>query len=386
MAKTIQAYLRSAISEFAAVDTIPDDSDPLPSITQNIENCWASVARNGQQKSRITKKSILQTTKAKKQNIPTSTGSVKKSSSGLKEITSYPQDKRLFLRLTNDHEWRKLSPAGIREIVVKKFSISPASISIIMSVRSGFALSLYKDETRQELLKAAIRLSPFDAKLEAASNWTPVVVPTVPKTINTLEGKIEVTKDMLANEIERVSLVRPAFLKMFGRNIIDGPHRTWMAYFSKAPRPGFRVFDESGIVKKFKKRKPLDFCKRCNGHHSPKNCSKAPSCDNCGSNMHTEDLYMASTKCENCGGPHRSDSYKCLARPTRAGKPTKEQLKIFRQAGDREYQAIVRAQIAEERAATIESDMDIVIKSQSENVATENSQASSVESSTEDAR
>ncbi|KHJ30405.1 putative eka-like protein [Erysiphe necator] len=280
MAKTIQAYLRLAISEFAAVDTIPDvpkfiptetilksnsaskvnlprkppvvatplrnltektkhghiqASDPLPSTTKNIENCWVSVTRNGHKKSRTIKKSVLQTTKAKKQNTQTSTGS----------------DKRLFLRLTDDHEWRKLSPAGIREIVVKKLSISPASISTIKPVRSGFALSLYKDETRQELLKAAIRLSPFDAKLEAASNWTPVMVPTVPKTINTLEGKIELTKDMLANEIERVSLVRPAFLKMFGRNIPDAPHRTWMAYFSKAPRPGFRVFDESGIVKKF---------------------------------------------------------------------------------------------------------------------------------------
>ncbi|KHJ35253.1 putative eka-like protein [Erysiphe necator] len=396
MAKTIQAYLRPAISEFAAVDTIPDVLnffpaetllyDPLPSITKNIENCWASVARNGHKKPRTTKKSVLQTTQAKKQNTQTSTGLVKNSSSGPKEITTCPQNKRLFLRLTNDHEWRKLSPAGIREIVVKKLSTSSASISKIKPVRSGFALSLYKDQTRQEFLKAAIRLSPFDAKLEAASNWTPAMVPTIPKTINTLEGKIEVTKDMLANVIERVFLVRPALLKMFGRNIPDAPHRTWMAYFSKAPRPGFRVSDESGIVRKFKKRQPLDFCKRCNGHHSPKNCSRAPSCGNCGSNMHTEDLCMASTKCENFGCPHRSDSYKCLARPTRAGKPTKEQFKIFRQAGDRDYQAIVRAKIAEERAATIESDMDIVINSQSENKATENSQASSVESLTEDAR
>ncbi|POS82054.1 hypothetical protein EPUL_005829, partial [Erysiphe pulchra] len=259
MAKTIQLYLRSAISEFVAADTTPDvpkkppivatplknstekinymniqASNPLPSITKNT----AAVARNGHKKSRTTKNSALQTTQAKKQNSQASAGSAKKkqpipriraSSSGSQTTTN-----------------GKISPAGIREIVIKKLSISPVSIGMIKPVRSGFALSLCNDETRQELLKAAIRLSSFDAKLEAASNWTPVMIPTVPKTINTLNGKIEVIKDMLANEIERVSSVRPASLRMFGRNIPEAPHRTRMSYFSKAPRPGFRVFDESG--------------------------------------------------------------------------------------------------------------------------------------------
>ncbi|KHJ32658.1 putative eka-like protein [Erysiphe necator] len=54
----------------------------------------------------------------------------------------------------------------------------------------------------------------------------------------------------------------------------------------------------------------------------------------------------------NCGGPHRSDSRRCLARPTRSGAPTKEQLKTYRQAGEREYQAIIRAKAAEELAAS----------------------------------
>ncbi|KHJ34077.1 putative eka-like protein [Erysiphe necator] len=259
-----------------------------------------------------------------------------------KEKTSCPKDTRFFSRLTSNHEWRKLSPAGIREIVVKKLSILPPSISMIKPVRSGFAPSPRNDETRQELLKGAILLSPFDAKLEAESNWTPIMVLTVPKSIQTLEGKLEVTKEMLSNEIKRVSLVRPASLRLFGRKSPEDPHRTWMAYFSEASRPGFRVFDESGIVIKFKKRQTLDFCNRY--------------------------------------------SRKCLARLARAGKPTKEQLKTFRQAGDREYQAIIRARIAEERATTIQRDMKIIADSQSENIITDNSLASSVESSTDNVR
>lgn len=55
---------------------------------------------------------------------------------------------------------------------------------------------------------------------------------------------------------------------------------------------------------------------------------------------------MAMTKCRNRGGPYRSDSRKCLARPTRSGFPTKEQLQSYREVGDREYQAVVRAKAA----------------------------------------
>lgn len=77
-------------------------------------------------------------------------------------------------------------------------------------------MSPRNDETGQELLKSAIRLSSFDAKLQAASNWTPIMVLIFPKSIQTLEGKAEVTKEMLSDEIERISSVRSAFLGAFG--------------------------------------------------------------------------------------------------------------------------------------------------------------------------
>ncbi|POS86973.1 hypothetical protein EPUL_001113, partial [Erysiphe pulchra] len=43
------------------------------------------------------------------------------------------------------------------------------------------------------------------AKLEPATNWVSVILPTVPTHILTFQGKIEVIKIMLADEIERVS-------------------------------------------------------------------------------------------------------------------------------------------------------------------------------------
>ncbi|KHJ30213.1 putative eka-like protein [Erysiphe necator] len=283
MAKSIQAYLRNAISKFAASDTTPQLPEkqlksnttkvsenskahlpnkplvtPFPSKissgqvenmtnstkdsrSQNpsgLENSWSTIARNGHKKSRTIITSRSQASQASKNPAQTTLVDNNIATAKNKDAAGNQQDNRLFLRLSVDHEWRKLSPAGVREIVVKRLSISPAQIGTIKPVRSGFAISPRNNFTREELLKAAVRLSPADAKLEAASNWISVMIPTVPISISTEKGRIEITKEMLANEIERVSSMRPASLRLYGRNLPNAPHRTWMAYFTKAPRPG----------------------------------------------------------------------------------------------------------------------------------------------------
>ncbi|KAI0994015.1 hypothetical protein K3495_g14168 [Podosphaera aphanis] len=160
---------------------------------------------------------------------------------------------------------------------------------------------------------------------------------------------------MLADEIEQVTSIRPDALKPLGHNHPHTPHKTWMVYFSKAPRPGFRVFNQSGLISKFKQGHPIDFCKRCNGYHSSRFCPRAPSCGKCGSTTYKVEVCKALNKCRNCGGPHRSDSGKCLVRLNRLGAPTKEQLLVYRRAGEREYNAAARAKAAEDRTARAES-------------------------------
>lgn len=164
--------------------------------------------------------------------------------------------------------------------------------------------------------------------MEPATNWVPILIPTAPSTIRLEQGQVDVNKTMLADEIERVCSIRPAHFKLYGRNDTCAPHGTSIVYFTEAPRGGFRAFDESEIARPFKKEKPLQFCKRCNGHHPAKNYSRALSYDNYGSTNHSEDTCIAVTKCRNCGDPHRSDSCRCLARPTSSGAPTKEQMKV----------------------------------------------------------
>lgn len=92
---------------------------------------------------------------------------------------------------------------------------------------------------------------------------------------------MEVYSSMLANEAERLRSMRPTQLKLYGRNKNEALDRTWMAFLSKTPRAGFRVFDKSGIARTLKKQQPLESCKRRNSNHPTKNCSRASSCGNC---------------------------------------------------------------------------------------------------------
>ncbi|KHJ35820.1 putative eka-like protein [Erysiphe necator] len=322
------------------------------------KSSWVTVARNGHKKSRIIA-STPSVPSAKildiQKNMPQASNL---NQSHKKKVIVPISDSRLFVRLPINHEWRTLSLSGLREVIVKRLGVSPASIGLIKPTSS--------------------RLLNTGAKIEPASNWIPLLAPTVPKYISTLEGQIEVNKEMLAYEIERVTSIRPASVRLYGSSNQPAPHRTWMAFFTKAPRSGFRVFDESGKVTFFKKQKAIDLCKRCNGHHPSRNCSRAPSCGNCGSVMHTENDCKALTKCKNCGGPYRSDSHKCLARPTRSGGPTKEQLKIFRTVGEREYQAVARAKAAEQRALASEDNI-LISSSQSSEYSNLTNQQSPVE-------
>ncbi|KHJ34547.1 putative eka-like protein [Erysiphe necator] len=216
---------------------------------------WKIVTRNGQKKACVINTSSTKSAQAKNANHVehlnepkvTNILSLRQPRKG-KSISSIMADKRIFLRLPNEHEWRGLSPAGIREVVVKKLAIniSPASIGRIKPVHTGFTLSPCNDDAREKILEGQHGLFMTGAKLEPATSCASVTVPTVPVYIRTLQGKVEVRNTMLADEIERVSLIRPSFLKLYGQNNPAAPHRIWMAFFAKAPRPGFRVFDESG--------------------------------------------------------------------------------------------------------------------------------------------
>lgn len=123
-------------------------------------------------------------------------------------------------------------------MIVKRLLVSPASIGLIKSANSEFPLSPCSIEAREQLLKAAGGLFLSSAKLEPATQWVPLKIPTAPRSIYPLQGRVEVTKYMLTEEVERVTSVRPKALKLYGFHKTDAPHLTWLVLFEKAPRPG----------------------------------------------------------------------------------------------------------------------------------------------------
>ncbi|POS83285.1 hypothetical protein EPUL_005253 [Erysiphe pulchra] len=248
-----------------------------------------------------------------------------------KNIKEINLDNKLFLRLPLDHEWHNFSPAGLREVIVKHLAASPASIGLIKPVCTGFAISSCSRGAREALLRTNIGLFDTGAKLKPATNW----------------GQTEVTKKKLASEIERVTSIRPTSVRFYGTLNTEAPHWIWIAHFGKYPRPNFRVFDECGSL--FKKKKTIDFCKRC---YPTRDCPRAPFCGYCGSCIHSQKDCKASTKCSHYGGPHRSDSHKYLASLSRYGGPIKEPLKTFRIVGEWKYQVVTRTKAAEKRATS----------------------------------
>ncbi|KHJ30185.1 putative eka-like protein [Erysiphe necator] len=94
----------------------------LPKIIKNNDISWATVARKGQKKARMVQNINTHEIKRNKESQKVS---YKDNSS------TSASDKMLFVRLPQDHEWRNLSPAGIREVIVKKLLISPSLIGKI---------------------------------------------------------------------------------------------------------------------------------------------------------------------------------------------------------------------------------------------------------------
>ncbi|KHJ36391.1 putative eka-like protein [Erysiphe necator] len=260
-----KAYLRQAISYFAAVDNSPtppkisSHSKPtesnslgsrkgknieknvavatpqLPKPPQTSPNTWVTVARNGQKKARVTQNNIIHTTSMSK---------IRPRGANVEKAPATPTDKRLFLRLPQEHEWRELSPAGIREVIVKKLSIS---LALVGKTKSVHPEPLQHRSSGKYFKRRKWAL--FDRSKIRSGHQLGVITNNNSSSVFFKEqGVVEVSNSMLADEVERVCSVRLAHIKLYGRNKPEAPHRKCMAFFPKAPRGTFKVFDESGIA------------------------------------------------------------------------------------------------------------------------------------------
>lgn len=260
-------------------------------------------------------------------------------------------DARLFLRLKANHPHRLLSPAGVRLAVSQVLGTAADDIMLVQRVKTGFALTAKNKLARKELLDSSMSRGESGIKLEPASNLVALQIATVPVTINTLAGPIEITAKMVADKVTRVTKSVPFLDRPHGYCKPGAPYENWQALFPRksTPRPGFRFFDDSGAAKLFQPRRKIVQCNRCLGFHASRGCSRAPACWNCGSKMYSETECKTPTRCRNCGGPHRSDSRHCQARPRKDGPVTKEQLAAIRKVEQGRYADFARVKAAYKR-------------------------------------
>ncbi|KHJ34118.1 putative eka-like protein [Erysiphe necator] len=208
---------------------------------------WATMALKGHQNSPATASTTQNASLQRTKNILV----IHTASSG--------PDERLFLRIDKNHEWRLLAPSGVREILCEHLSCTPSDITHITRTPTGFALTVKGKETRQKLLNDSDGISTQGAKLEPASDLITYRIATVPVALRTSNGSVTVDDTNLASEIVRVTNVAPKMVRVHGKTRVGAPHRSWLAHFPRdqAPRPGFRLFDESGVAVIYKLRRSI---------------------------------------------------------------------------------------------------------------------------------
>ncbi|KAI0998721.1 hypothetical protein K3495_g9471 [Podosphaera aphanis] len=124
-------------------------------------------------------------------------------------------DKRLFVRLEKDPDWRSLSLCGAQSAVTNCLNCSTDDIKLIQRVKTGFAITAKDDETRQKLLeKADGGMEIF--RLEQASNLVALRIATVPVSMKYAYGTVSVTAQMVGDEIVRVTGKAPTQVRPHG--------------------------------------------------------------------------------------------------------------------------------------------------------------------------
>ncbi|POS82478.1 hypothetical protein EPUL_005514, partial [Erysiphe pulchra] len=154
-----------------------NQEEVLPKIPQLSEKTWATVARNGQKKTRVVVSNKTQAAPVTK---------VSQRQSAKEKPASSGSEERIFVRLPQDHEWRYFSPAEIRELV------GPNWNQLQTGCQSSYRQYHHPSARSKE------------------------------------QVELEVNSSILADEVEQVCFVRPAHLKLHGRNNAKAPDRTWM--------------------------------------------------------------------------------------------------------------------------------------------------------------
>ena len=179
--------------------------------------------------------------------------------------------------------------------------------------------------------------------IEPSSDWTSVMVPHVPICIRKLDGRIEVTREMVKAECQVVCGVIPIQVRP-SETKLGSYSASWIVHFKQAPANlRFRLFDESGPAIPFSRKRPIEQCQRCWGYHSTRNCVKGQRCEKFSGTHEAAECSVNIPKCSNCAGPHESTHMSCMARPRQYNgqgtSRTPVELLVIREQGHIDFKA-----------------------------------------------
>ena len=87
------------------------------------------------------------------------------------------EDKRLILRLGQDHDWRRLSPVKIKKLITERAGIAFSAIKNIHQVRSGLAIECVPDALKETILEIWQSFQQEKITIEAALDYISMIVP-----------------------------------------------------------------------------------------------------------------------------------------------------------------------------------------------------------------
>ncbi|KAI1005884.1 hypothetical protein K3495_g2334 [Podosphaera aphanis] len=159
--------------------------------TANTRPSWAAIIQRGQHRAPKSTRLVAAPLQAQKPE---------------KSSLACPKDNRLFLRLAEGHKWREISPTGEREA-------------------TGFAITARNEEIRKKLLASSEEFTPIGAKLKPSSNLVAIHIATVPVAIDTLDGRVHITEEMVVEEIAIVTNSHPT--KTIAAGDFNAVHEVW---------------------------------------------------------------------------------------------------------------------------------------------------------------
>ncbi|KAI1521054.1 hypothetical protein Ptr86124_001422, partial [Pyrenophora tritici-repentis] len=265
-------------------------------------------------------------------------------------------DNRILIAVGAEARLQRASPFAARMAIVKAIKeITPSDIPTAKHIKTGWAITPRNDKIKallmgQENRELMIRAVEGESA-RLPERWVNYAVQGVESSYRTITGE---NRD------------RTGELPASRHGPTEG-RTTWIISFTRPVR-SFRLFGTGDYAHEIKKNSPaMLHDPGCLGYCKTSRCTRPARCTTCSKTTATHqgphgEQCKDTPKCANCHGPFPATHDKCPAAPTRANgrliQPTKGELKVIREAGDRASEAMQPAR-GRQTGSTVETSIEI---------------------------